>query len=348
MKNLVKETLSSLDPSIETAEARVQHINTLNLSNLSSAQLDKISNYIIEGISHEERKQHKIITNNRKQTINKRETSYESLVNNLEGGEDALYNYINNDKNQRLTHERKLAAMADLQQLQTAISQVETQQLTAESPKDKRRITRQLIELRKDQYLLNPACSHPMIPPVYQKPQTLDLSEERWLDENQEPQSNCIINLFNENHVAAVLKYHRELAIAAESQIETDMYYFLQVFNILVKKTLQNNKIIYNIFKLKYKKKSLKYIQAYLQKHHNISLSESRISQIWTTRIPKLIARKAKEEYILETYSQKGKVKQCSRCKKYIPLHHYFFSRNRQSKDGFYSMCKKCRTTKKE
>ena len=348
MKNLVKETLSSLDPSIDTAEARVQHINTLNLDNLSSAQLDKIANYIIEGISHEERKEHKIITNNRKQTINKRETSYESLASSLEGGEDALYNYINNDKNQRLTHERKIAAKADVQQLQTAISQVENQQLAAKSPEDRRRITKQLIELRKDQYLLNPSCSHPMTPPVYQKPQSLDLSERRWLDENQEPQSDCIINLFDEKHIAALLKYHRELAIAAEYQIETDMYYFLQSFNSLVKQTLKNNKIIYDIFKLKYNKKSLKYIQSYLQKCHNIELSSSRISQIWTTRIPKLIAQKAKEEYILETYSQKGKVKQCSRCKKYIPLHHYFFSKNRQSKDGFYSMCKKCRTTKRE
>jgi len=42
----------------------------------------------------QERKERKILTDNRLATVNKRETSYEGLVGQLENGEDGIHNLI--------------------------------------------------------------------------------------------------------------------------------------------------------------------------------------------------------------------------------------------------------------
>ena len=46
----------------------------------------------------QEKKQKQILTENRMTTVNKRETSYEGLVSQLENGEDGIYNLVNEDK----------------------------------------------------------------------------------------------------------------------------------------------------------------------------------------------------------------------------------------------------------
>ncbi|MBE5925719.1 MAG: hypothetical protein E7270_01985 [Lachnospiraceae bacterium] len=40
-----------------------------------------------------------MLTENRLATINKRETSFEGLIGQLENGEDGIYNLLTNDKN---------------------------------------------------------------------------------------------------------------------------------------------------------------------------------------------------------------------------------------------------------
>ena len=73
------------------------------------------------------------------------------------------------------------------------------------------------------------------------------------------------------------------------------------------------------------------------------------ISSLWTNKIPKLIAEKAKEKYLIWHYTEKevGKWKRCSKCKCIKLAHNKFFSKNSTSKDGFYSICKSCRNKKK-
>jgi hypothetical protein len=48
----------------------------------------------------QEKKERKILTENRMMTVNKRETSFEGLVSQLENGEDGIYNMMTDgDKN---------------------------------------------------------------------------------------------------------------------------------------------------------------------------------------------------------------------------------------------------------
>jgi hypothetical protein len=47
----------------------------------------------------QEKKEKKILTENRLTTVNKRETSFEGLVSQFENGEDGIYSLITEDKN---------------------------------------------------------------------------------------------------------------------------------------------------------------------------------------------------------------------------------------------------------
>ena len=48
-------------------------------------------------ISKQEKKDHIYLTDNRRLTINKRETSFEGLAEKFENGADGIYNLITND-----------------------------------------------------------------------------------------------------------------------------------------------------------------------------------------------------------------------------------------------------------
>ena len=51
------------------------------------------------GITKEEKKEKLYLTDNRRITIEKRETSFEGLAEKFENGEDGIYNLMTNDKN---------------------------------------------------------------------------------------------------------------------------------------------------------------------------------------------------------------------------------------------------------
>ena len=75
----------------------------------------------------QERKQRKILTDNRMATVNKRETSFEGLVSQFENGEDGIYNLITNNKNiifqPKVTITKKdIEEIPQLRQLREAIS----------------------------------------------------------------------------------------------------------------------------------------------------------------------------------------------------------------------------------
>ena len=72
------------------------------------------------------------------------------------------------------------------------------------------------------------------------------------------------------------------------------------------------------------------------------------ISSLWRNKIPKMIASVAEDEYLQWYYlnEKKGKYKRCSRCGQIKLAHSKYFSKNKTSKDGFYSLCKCCRNAR--
>jgi hypothetical protein len=111
----------------------------------------------------------------------------------------------------------------------------------------------------------------------------------------------------------------------------------------------ENYPMYYDLLIYKIDGKSNLEIQDLLEIDYGIRHSVEYISSLWRNKIPKLIAEKAKEEYLVWHYTEKevGKWKRCSRCKCIKLAHNKFFSKNSTSKDGFYSICKSCRNKKK-
>ena len=102
----------------------------------------------------QERKERKILTENRMATVNKRETSFEGLVSQFENGEDGIYNLVTEDKNQIFRHkveitEKDLEEIPFLKQIREAIADWEKRLKTA-SGRDAYIIKKAIIDLRKD------------------------------------------------------------------------------------------------------------------------------------------------------------------------------------------------------
>ena len=100
-------------------------------------------------------------------TVNKRETSYEGLVSQLENGEDGIYNLINESKTTifqpKVTITKKdLEEIPSLRQLREAINIWEIKLKQAKG-RDAYIIKKALIEMRKDQYVIKNAYRKPIV-----------------------------------------------------------------------------------------------------------------------------------------------------------------------------------------
>ena len=147
-----------LDYTIEDPRERTkivqQIINSTPKEKLSNKYLEILSDYIIFAMDKEQKKQKKLLTENRMVTINKRETSFEGLVGKLENGEDGIYNMVSDNKNQLLTPkisitQKDLDEIPELQQIKTIIGQLEKAEKAA-TGKRKFLLKKQIIEFRQD------------------------------------------------------------------------------------------------------------------------------------------------------------------------------------------------------
>lgn len=322
---------------------------------LTPKYLELLGDYIIEAASREERKQRKFLTNNRQVTINKRETSYEGLVSKFENGEDGLYNLMIEDKNVIFTPKvsitpKDIAEIPGMRELRETISSVEARCAHA-TGKDKYILKKQLIDLRRDQYVLKNAYNQPMatVPTQQHAPFRIELNETRWIDENGEPQSDSLVSLFNPDHISALFSYYDALKISTNKKLNNDFYYLVDEFEHLLARTLTTYPLYYDLVQAKMAGKTNLEVQALIESKYGIKHSVEYISSLYRNKIPKMLAEQAKEDYLIWYYTQhpeKTAWKKCSCCGQEKIAHHRFFSKNNTSKDGWYSICKVCRNQK--
>ena len=89
-----------LDYTIESPEERNELVKQILAENPepNEAYLEILANYLVLCMEKQEKKEKKILTDNRMSTVTKRETSFEGLVSQLENGEDGIYNLMNESK----------------------------------------------------------------------------------------------------------------------------------------------------------------------------------------------------------------------------------------------------------
>ena len=245
--------------------------------------------------------------------------------------------------------DKDLKEIQPLQDLKESIEAVERMEKAA-TGKKKFLLKKQLIEMHQEQYIIKGQYKQTMATPNVVKCITkTDLSENIIIDENGEPQSDGLLTFFNPKHMSALLCNYSSLKEDAWGKFSSDSWYMMEDLDNLIEHTLKDNyPLYYDILIYKIDGRQNIEIQKLLEYKYGMTHSIEYLSSLWRNKIPKLIAEEAKKEYLIWYYShiETGKWKRCSKCGELKLAHNKFFSKNKTSKDGFYSICKDCRNKK--
>jgi hypothetical protein len=343
-----------LDYTLNTPEERkalVEKILEEN-PNPSEQYLEILANYLILCMEKQERKERRILTENRMCTVNKRETSFEGLVSQFENGEDGIYGLISEDKNvifrPKVSITKKdLEEIPPLRQIRDAIQYWENKAKTA-TGREAYIIKKAIIELRKDQYIVKDCYRKPIcLNKITHSNNPIMLDGEITLDE----EGYCVgkgVTLVDPAVCSAILCNYSRLKQDSYGNFMTNTYFLMEDFDELCTIALKDYPLYDRIVQCKIDGLQNVQIQAILEEEFNIKHSLEYISSLWRKKIPSLIASAAEDKYLDWYYlnEEKGKYKKCSRCGQIKLAHNKYFSKNKTSKDGFYSICKCCRNSK--
>lgn len=347
-----------MDFSLETPEERNEKVKEIIANTpperLTPRYLEKLADYIIFAMDKQERKQKKILTNNRMVTVNKRETSFEGLVEKLENGEDGIYNMIVNDKNiifqpKVSITEQDLKDIPELKALHDEILKIEEKGKNARG-KNAYILKKMLIEMRRDQYIIKDSYRKTTrARNAIKSASKMDLGEHVSIDENGDVVSDGLINFYDEKNVSAILCNYSKLVEDGWDKFNDDLKWMMMDFDNLIDNTLKDKyPLYYDLVIYKIDGRQNAEIQELLYQTYGVKHSVEYISSLWRNKIPKLIVEEAKSEWLIWhfTFEEKGKWKRCSRCGQIKLAHNNFFSKNKTSRDGYYSICKACRNKK--
>lgn len=299
----------------------------------------------------QERKERKILTENRMSTVNKRETSFEGLVSQFENGEDGIYNLVTEDKNQIFQHKVEITPEDEeeipfLKQIREAIEGWEKRLKTA-SGRDAYIIKKAIIDLQKDRYIVKNAYRKPVVT-MHASHAThyTPLNFEEKIVDGEIQYSG--ISFLDYKVCSAILCNYSKLKAAGEGNFMSDTWYVMESFDKLCDKALKEYPYYERLVEYKVDGKQNVEIQDLLQAEFGIRHSAEYISSLWRNKIPKLIADCAEDEFLDWWYltQEKGEYKRCTRCGQLKLAHNKYFSKNKTSKDNFYSICKECRNKK--
>ena len=343
-----------LDYTLESPEERKQLVEKIleECPNPTPQYLETLADYLVLCMEKQEKKERKLLTENRMATVNKRETSFEGLVSQLENGEDGIYGMISNDKNQIfqpkvMITKKDVEEIPGLAQLREAIKMWE-QKLKTASGRDAFIIKTAIIELRKDQYILKDAYRKPIIPKNITRSKHFTPLESDFSFDDEGYVVPEGVSLCDPKVVSAILCNYSLMKQESWGEFEKDLWYLMQEFDEVADAALKEYPLYDRICEYKVDGLQNIDIQEKIQEEFGIKHSVEYISSLWRNKIPKLIASEA-EDRLLNWYflnEMKGKYKKCSRCGEIKLAHNKYFSKNKTSKDGFYSICKCCRNSK--
>ena len=344
-----------LDYSLETPEERNELVQQIlaETPEPNEKYLEVLADYLILCMEKQEKKEKKILTENRMATVNKRETSFEGLVSQFENGEDGVYNLITENNKVQIFQpkvsitKRDLEDIPLLRQLREAID-IWEEKMTTASGRDAYIIKHTLIDLRKDQYVIKNAYRRPIVlTKITRSKNFIRLDGEIRINEDGSLSSSGL-TLIDPKVCSAILCNYTRLKEDSWGNFETDTWFLIQDFERVCDIALREHPLYMRIVECKIDGMQNIDIQKTLQLEFGIKHTVEYISSLWRNKIPKLIAEAAEDDFLYWHYLQeeKGKFKRCSRCGEVKLANNKYFSKNKTSKDGFYSICKCCRNAK--
>lgn len=361
----------SLDYTLSTIEERTEYVNYIinntNQKKLTNYYLQKLTDYILNAEKTKE-----ILTPNRMATINKREVSIESIEENIQSekcnGAELINGIFNRkqDKNKKLIQkdkitEKDIESIPELKQLQESMKSIE-KMITKASGIKKFKLIQQLITMRKeDQYIIRDAYKKPIRPVPYYLKNTYDQqigNEQNYyyneydgitIDKDGNIKTSHNYTYFNIEYIQALCNNYFLLREWADEHCGDNLYYTYKQFNSLVEDELKPNyPFFYKLLIYKNQGLTADKISVLLKEEFNKSYCSAYYTILWRKQLPLIISKIAKKNFIdwYYIYKEKGKYKKCCRCGEIKLCNKNFFSQNKSSPDGFYSICKQCRSKK--
>lgn len=344
-----------MDYSLTSPQERVNKVNEIIAStpkeSLTPYYLTKLADYILEAVAKQNKKE--IITKNRLVTVNAREMSLENLQNKFENNEDYIYNLVRNDKNIIFRHKDPITDQdrEEIPLLKDLYAEIASMEERLKHTRGKAAFTlkKQIIEMRQRQYEIKSAYKKPhrcnnLIKSISQ----MNLDETIAISEGQ-PQSSGYVSLFKPEHISILLCNYSAFKEDTWADFSSDLKWLILDLENIIDKTLKTQyPLLYDLLIYKIDGITNAEIQEKLLDKYNLKYTQEYLSTLWRQKIPKLLAETATNDYLIwhYTYKEKGQWKKCSKCHEIKLAHPNFFSRNKPSKDGFYSICKCCRKNK--
>ena len=292
-----------LDYTIQSPEERKKLVEEILKENPNPSEkyLEILGDYLALCMEKQERKERKILTDNRMTTVNKRETSFEGLVSQFENGEDGIYNLVTEDKNIIFQHKveitpEDLEEIPCLKQLKEAIEEWETKAKTL-TGRDAYIAKRAIIDLRKDQYIIKNAFRKPVVTThLVHSTVPVPLNSEEKIVDGEIVYSG--VSLLDYKVCSAILCNYSRLKQEGYSNYQGDTWYLMEDFDRIATKALKDYPLYERLVEYKVDALQNAEIQTKLQEEFGIKHSLEYISSLWRNKIPKLIATAARDEFL--------------------------------------------------
>ena len=347
-----------LDTHLKTSEERLEYINNLLQSKTSFTEneLEWMATYLTYPLEKEERRQRRIMTDNRRVTIEAHESSYEGLSTKFEAGDDAL-EAISQSRPvlpTRITPRKRPITTRDLDTIPGLRSVRESAaQWQQRSKTTTGRVSyiaaRAYREDSALQYILRDSYAPPIgaiTTPNYTAREP-DYYSKEWIEPNGEIQQKGY-SLLSSDLCGVLLKQQIKLKGKNWGKFN-DLWFLIMDFEKFMRQALEPFPVYQLIVEAKWSNLSNVEIQEEIYNEFGKHYTPEFISNCFCNKIPKLISETYYDHFLDYWYLnvEKGTYKTCSHCGRVLLAHPRFFNRNSTSRDGFQSQCKQCRSDKR-
>lgn len=206
----------------------------------------------------------------------------------------------------------------------------------------------QIIQTYRENYLIRSSwrgtdpnrAAERMVPDL----RGMDLSGEVEMDETGTPHDSSPVSLMDPVHVGCLLQLWERLAYELEDDLESDLKWVLMDLEAAVRRTFADDPFLMEVLRMKVLGYPNREVVDRMRDMFGEVHTEQWYSSTWTHRIPEMIADCEARRWLARNWKKLGgAMKRCSRCGLVKPAHPAFFNRN-TSPDGFYTICRKCRS----